>query len=55
MASGYSVDMLKRSAFVDEINNTLISVPVEEQDEDYLVVLGYLKKRIKEIEKHHGH
>lgn len=43
----YSVDALKRAAFVDEINNVLRI----ENSVDKSVILCYLENRIKEIDK----
>ena len=47
----YSVDMLKKAAFVDELNNTLLTIPeyvsLEDDDRIYLeVVIEYFKGRI---------
>lgn len=49
--SGYSSDMIKKAAFLDELNNVLIQIPVEDKDEDILTVEEYVRRRIKEIEK----
>ena len=49
--NNYSVDTLKKSAFVDELNNVLNIQPVEDIDENMLCVIEYFKTRIKEIDK----
>jgi hypothetical protein len=47
-AMNYSVDSLKRAAFVDELNNKLLIMnPLPEIQ----VVISYLQQRIKEIDK----
>lgn len=43
----YSVDALKRAAFVDEINNVL----KVNNSVDQLAIIYYLENRIKEIDK----
>ena len=43
----YSVDALKKAAFVDEINNVL--KPLNSVDQ--LAIIYYLENRIKEIDK----
>jgi len=43
----YSVDSLKRAAFVDEINNVL----KVNNSVDQLAIIYYLENRIKEIDK----
>lgn len=51
-ATNYSIDMLKKAAFVDEINNVLkprVGYSVEEAT----LIIDYMEKRIKEIEKKH--
>jgi hypothetical protein len=46
-AMNYSVDSLKRAAFIDELNNYLLILkPLPEIQ----VVIDYLRKRIKEID-----
>ena len=47
----YSTDMLKRSAFQDELTNILDIVPAEYRDEEWVIVQAYFQKRIKEIER----
>ena len=47
----YSIDVLKKSAFQDEITNILELLPVEQVDQETLNVIDYLKRRIKEIDK----
>ena len=43
----YSVDALKKAAFVDEINNVLNVHNLVDKD----IIVGYLKNRIAEIDK----
>jgi len=43
----YSVDALKKAAFVDEINNVL----KVNNSVDQLAIIYYLENRIKEIDK----
>jgi hypothetical protein len=43
----YSIDALKKSAFIDEINNVLIP----KNSIDQLAIIYYLENRIKEIDK----
>jgi hypothetical protein len=48
----YSIDNLKRAAFVDELNNHL--KVLREQDminDNQKIVLQYLEERVKEIDK----
>lgn len=45
---GYSIDRMKRSAFVDEINNCLILL--DDDDKFKSVIKEYLNKRIKEFD-----
>ena len=52
--SGYSADMLKRAAFIDEMTNVLGTKPPEYQTEEYLAVVDYIAKRIKQIEKEYS-
>ena len=47
----YSVDMLKKSAFQDEITNVLELYPADQVDEKILNVVEYLRDRIKFIDK----
>ena len=47
----YSIDVLKKSAFQDELTNILELLPVEQVDQETLNVIDYLKRRIKEIDK----
>ena len=49
----YSVDTLKKAAFVDELNNVLKVLEVEKPDKvdaDLKAVMEYLKKRLKEFD-----
>ena len=57
MHSNYSVDTLKKAAFVDEINNVLKPLQMESPDqfdEELCVVLEYLEKRLKEINSNYN-
>jgi hypothetical protein len=44
----YSIDTLRKAAFVDELNNVLISM--SENDPQKRWVVQYMKYRIKEID-----
>jgi len=46
--SNYSVDTLKKAAFVDELNNVLISM--SDNDPQKRWIISYLNERIKEID-----
>lgn len=50
--NNYSIDMLKKAAFQNEIVS-LNCLPVEFIDENILIVTEYLENRIKEIDKIH--
>lgn len=47
----YSVDVLKKSAFQDELTNVLEIVPVEYRDEEWVIVEAYFKRRIKQLDE----
>ena len=47
----YSVDVLKKSAFQDELTNVLELLPVEQVDQETLDVIKYLKRRVKELDE----
>jgi hypothetical protein len=47
----YSIDMMKKSAFQDELTNLLDITPTECRDEEWCIVHAYFQKRIKEIER----
>jgi len=46
--SNYSIDTLKKAAFVDELNNVLISM--SDNDPQKRWVVQYIQDRIKEID-----
>jgi len=46
--SNYSVDTLKKAAFVDELNNVLISM--SDNDPQKRWIMKYIQDRIKEID-----
>lgn len=48
---GYSIDRLKRAAFVDEINNCLILLQDEELKE---TLKKYLTQRIKDFDERYN-
>ena len=53
----YSVDTLKKAAFVDELNNVLKVLEVEKPDKvdaDIKAVMEYLRKRLKEIDSNYA-
>jgi hypothetical protein len=47
----YSSDMIKRSAFVDELSNNINILPPYLQTQEIKTVKEYLERRIKELEK----
>jgi len=55
--SSYSIDTLKRGAFVDELENYLNNEKFfgeDARDERWLHVKEYLEQRIKQIDNRHG-
>lgn len=48
--NNYSIEMLKKSAFMHEINSVLKHVPIDEQDVEYLAVFNYFSKRVEKID-----
>jgi len=49
MSDSYSIQMLKASAFDHELRNVIDLLPVDQQDEEVLIVKNYLLKRVKEL------
>lgn len=49
MSESYSIQMLKVSAFDHELRNVIDLLPLDQQDEEAVVVKNYLLKRIKEL------
>lgn len=49
--TNYSVDMIKKASFVDELNNILRVLPSDKLDEAKTAVIQYLESRIAEIDK----
>lgn len=49
-----STEWLKKSAFKDELTNRLLLLPASQVDEEILVIVRYLKKRIAEIDQLYG-
>jgi hypothetical protein len=49
MSDSYSIQMLKASAFDHELRNVIDLLPLDQQDEETVVVKNYLLKRIKEL------
>jgi hypothetical protein len=47
----YSVDYLKRAAFVDELNNYLKVLDEDDVTPEIQDVMRYLESRVKEIDK----
>jgi hypothetical protein len=47
----YSIDYLKRAAFVDELNNCLKVLEEDDVTPEVVDVMQYLEKRIKEIDQ----
>lgn len=48
---GDSTELLKKSAFIDELNNRLLLLPADQIDKETLSVINYLKARVIEINK----
>jgi hypothetical protein len=48
---GDSTELLKKAAFIDELNNRLFLLPADQVDEELLSVINYLKARVAEINK----
>lgn len=46
-----SAEMLKRAAFLDELNNKLQLLTLDELDDKLIIVIDYLSKRVGEINK----
>lgn len=46
----YSIDVLKKSAFLHETMNVLEIVPLSERDEEWMTVKEYFVKRMKELD-----
>jgi hypothetical protein len=51
MPDSYSIQMLKASAFDHELRNVIDLLPLDQQDEETVVVKNYLAKRILELKK----
>jgi hypothetical protein len=51
MPDSYSIQMLKASAFDHELRNVIDLLPLDQQDEEIVVVKNYLAKRILELKK----
>jgi len=51
MPDSYSIQMLKASAFDHELRNVIDLLPLDQQDEETVVVKNYLTKRILELKK----
>ena len=47
----YSVEILKRSVFHDELVNVIGTMPPEKVDANLIAVRDYLTKRMKEIDR----
>jgi hypothetical protein len=47
----YSVDMMKRAAFHDELVNVVNTMPVENVDANIVAVKEYLSRRLKEFDR----
>jgi hypothetical protein len=48
---GDSTELLKKAAFIDELNNRLLLLPADQVDKETLAVINYLKARVTEINK----
>lgn len=51
MDDNYSSAILKRATFQDELVNILNTTPLEYQNEEWIIISNYFKKRIAEITK----
>lgn len=50
--NNYSIDMLKKAAFQNELVS-INCLPIDQIDENILIISEYFEKRIKEIDKIH--
>jgi len=50
LSLNYSVDMMKKYAFIDELNNYLNILPPEDKDKNNPII-EYIEKRIAHIDK----
>jgi len=49
--NSYSTDIMKKTAFQDELINVIGIMPPDKMDPNLIAVRDYLSKRIKEIER----
>jgi len=49
----YSIEVMKRSAFYDELVNNIDTMPPDKIDANIIAVRDYLIKRMKEIDAFH--
>lgn len=49
----YSIEVMKRSAFHDELVNIIGTMPPDKIDANIIAVGDYLTKRIKEMDRAH--
>jgi hypothetical protein len=49
--AGYSIDVLKKAAFEDELMNILNLEVLENRDETWIIIHDYFKARLKELDK----
>lgn len=49
----YSIEVMKRSAFHDELVNVIGTMPPNQIDANIIAVRDYLTKRIKEMDRNH--
>jgi hypothetical protein len=47
----YSIDVLKKSVFQDELTNVLEIVTDEYRDEEWVTIEAYFRRRIKQLDK----
>lgn len=47
----YSIEVMKRSAFHDELVNVIGTMPSDQIDANIIAVKDYLTKRIKEMDR----
>jgi hypothetical protein len=49
----YSIDMMKRAAFHDELENVINTMPIDQIDANIVAVKEYLSRRLKEFDRIH--
>jgi len=49
--AGYSIDVIKKATFEDELMNVLNFEALENRDEAWVIIQDYFKARLKELDK----